>query len=120
MKRDYKLIRRILLVMEEQEPGNEGLALSVVAEDGCDAATVISHAELMMDEALIAEHRLVAEDSGTGVSLRLTSRGHDVLERIRDESFLDRLLVEVRRQGLPLTLRVLIRVAESLLDKALP
>lgn len=120
MKRDYKLIRRILLMMEEQEPGDEGLALSALADDGCDAATVICHAELMMDEGLVAEHRLVTGGSGTGVSLRLTSCGHDVLERIRDESFLERLLVEVRRQGLPLTLRVLTKVAESLLDKALP
>lgn len=86
MRRNHEVIRRILLAMEEQDPGDEGRAIVSLSEDGHDSLTLIGHVELMMDDGLVAEHRgLVTGVPNTGVSLRLTSLGHDLLDQIREE-----------------------------------
>lgn len=72
--------------MEQQDPGDEGRAIVSLSEDGHDSLTLIGHLELMMDDGLVAEHRgLVTGIPNAGVSLRLTSLGHDLLDQIREE-----------------------------------
>lgn len=81
MKRDFDLIRSILLDVEDFAPGDSG---TVQDYDGHDQRTV-NHHSILLIEAGFLEGAIVG--GGARVIIhKMTWRGHDLLDAMRDES----------------------------------
>ena len=86
MKRDWKLVRKILFKIEDL-PTARGESVSSSGFDGYDAELVSYHMEIMHDAGLIKaliSRSINAPPSARG--LALTWEGHEFLDKIRSET----------------------------------
>ena len=116
MKRDMDLVRKILFVVEESESGNIKLDRL-----GDDLDRVYRHVELM-DECGLVKATIIPSGSGPERILhctveRLTWKGHDFLDKARDESiWREAKRICIEKTG-GLVLEVLDSVLTSLIKK---
>ena len=86
MQRNWELVRKILVQMEEQD-GPEGW-LEPTSVQGFDPRTVINHMLLLSDAGFICVKR--AASMGTSevwcAAIGLTWDGHEFLDRIRKDA----------------------------------
>ncbi len=83
MKRDWDLIRALLLEIEALEPGHSLLARCI---DEHSLESVSYHLHLMEQAALVECKELHEWNSEPSrVAVALTLQGHDLLDSIRDE-----------------------------------
>lgn len=117
MKRDMELIRKILFEIEEKfEPGL-GILYGVSIE-GYDKCAIGDHCELIYQAGLITDYK--GNRGGQGYKLlmfsvgKLTNKGHDYLELIRNEEIWKETEKEVAEKKLPNTIETYGTVAASI------
>lgn len=117
MKRDMELIRKILFEIEEKfEPGLGYLhGLSIEGYDNC---TVGDHCELIYQAGLITDYKPQRGGQGNKLLMfsigKLTNKGHDYLELIRNEYTWNKTEEMVVKKKLPATIETYGTVAASI------
>lgn len=111
MKRDFDLIRSILLQVEKADTGDELLTLAI--EEGVKDVVLAEHIQLAIDAGLI-EGQVISDDPVGFAITRLTWQGHDFLEHARNDTIWKKVQAEARAKGTSVTLHVL----NALLAKA--
>lgn len=113
MRRDVDLSRAILRFVEEHAPPQGGLDRELAIE-GYDRPTVLAHAELLIEEGLIAGHILRGQGSPLHLVItRLTSKGHDALETIRNDTAWAKAKKAAVEHAVPLTISTLVELAKA-------
>jgi len=113
MKRDVDLSRAILAFVEEHCPPEGGLKERLEFE-GYDYATIVAHAELLIEEHLL-DGRVI---KGLGAPphvfvIKLTSSGHDALAAIRDDTVWQRAKKSALEHAVPLTVGALVALIKA-------
>jgi DNA-binding transcriptional ArsR family regulator len=110
MKRDFELIRDILLKIEEADTFDQGIIIKIEGK---------SEEEIEYHLLLLGEDRLVELDDANkdfGVRpFRLTSQGHDFLDAARNATIWNKTQKFIKEKGGSVTLSIF----KSLLTKAL-
>jgi hypothetical protein len=109
MERNMDLCRKILLEIEKQYTGTAIYNLQI---DGSNKNTIAYHCGLLMDAGLIKNYKPLYADGhiqAFGVS-GLTWEGHDFIDKIREDSFWDKIKSSIKENALPYTLAI-IRIA---------
>jgi len=118
MKRDWELIRQILIKLEEL-PEQEGRLMPGEVE-GYDWQVVSYHIKLLHEAGLIEASAVRA----LGVeplyyAKTLTWLGHEVLDSIRKASFWNKIKERIRQRGLDMTMDILKDVAREVAKEIL-
>lgn len=105
MKRDWEVIRHILITLEERDPRSGGLQLKDFPEE--DKHTYSYHAQLLIAQQLVHGHlsQMIHNHSiATNFYLeRLTWEGHDLLDTIRSRPVWERIKTISMEKGVELT-----------------
>ena len=118
MKRDWDLVREILLNLEECASSRGRLRPEDVA--GRDREIVSYHMQILMEAGLI-----IGECSRSiGAPLyctahRLTWTGHEFLDQVRNHTAWNRIKGVARERGLDITLDVIRAAAKIVMDSVL-
>lgn len=115
MKRDFDLIRRILIAVEAAGYGT--VKTSDFVEAGIPEALVADHFVQLVEHGLI---RATINDSLewgplTGIALRLTAEGHDFLAAIKNDTVWETTRTVVLKKGGAATLSIVYELAKSFL-----
>jgi hypothetical protein len=113
VKRDVDLSRAILRFVEEHAPPQGGLGKPLEVE-GYDRPTVLAHAELLIEDGLVDGR--VSKGLGGPVNvviIKLTSRGHDALQAIENDSLWHKVKKMGTEKGVSLTLDLAVALAKS-------
>ncbi len=118
MKRDWELIRKILLALEEL--GSTQSYLKPEDIEGYDAELVSYHIKLLMEAGLL-EGTCTKSISAPlhCVAYRLTWDGHELLDQIRSRSVWNRVVEMARERGLDLSFEVVKAAAKMAITQIL-
>jgi hypothetical protein len=113
MKRDMELIRKLILLIEDQPTA---WAPSDIKIDGYTADQIGYHSYLLINSGLATGHDLTcAHNTGPYYSVsHLTSAGHDFADNARNQYVWDEVMDDIKKQGLT---SVTIDLVKRLLDK---
>jgi hypothetical protein len=112
MKREWDLIRLLLLRLEAEETANAHLAPQAMG--GFDAELVGYHIDLLDQAGLLTARRA----GDTIVARRLTWDGHELLDSIRRDTVWNRAKGILREKGLDLTLDALRLAVKAAIEAA--
>lgn len=115
MKRDWDLVREILIDLESVDHGHV-----VVAGDGQDKNLFGYHCKMLRDAGLIEAS--ISEYMGGGIggqAIRLTWAGHEFLDSIRPKSTWDKVKMQAKEKGIGLTLDAIKALAEIAMKAAI-
>jgi hypothetical protein len=117
MKRDFDLIRKILLYVEENQKEYVEIIESL---EGYDNLTVIYHCQLLLDVGFL-EGRVERVNTGEGhfISKGLSWYGHDYLASIKNDTVWKKVKKTVGEKGLELTVEIISRVATNIIEDSL-
>jgi len=112
MKRDFDLIRKILLYVEENH--KEGSLMINKLED-YDNQTLIFHGKLLKDQGLIEGRALEYLTPGNDdfQCFGLTSEGYEFLDKIRDNTKFKKAIKTIIDEGKDMTATVIAKVIED-------
>ncbi|MBV6447281.1 DUF2513 domain-containing protein [Nitrosomonas sp.] len=113
MKRDWDLVRQILLNLEEASA-----PLYSDAIDGCDPALVSYHYRILGESGLIEAH-CRGDGPNACIALRLTWSGHELLDTMRSQRAWQKLRSMAVERGLSLSFDVIKTLACRALEKML-
>ena len=116
MKRDWDVVRKILLKLEEI--GNTTSRLESSEVNGYDPELVSYHMQLL-DEAGLIKARCRQHRPLNCVALSMTWKGHEFLDQIRQDTVWNKVKGEAREKGLDLSLDVIIALAKSIIASML-
>ncbi|MBO1064740.1 DUF2513 domain-containing protein [Anabaena sp. 54] len=98
MKRDWNLVRQILLQTESSPPG---VYIQSFTCEGFDRATIIEHIEIMIESKLL--DGVVYKTSMVGcasfVVYKITWEGHNFLEDARNDTIWKKVMAEAKDRG---------------------
>jgi hypothetical protein len=105
MQRDMELIRSILFVIEDKYV-DVGLPYSEIQIDGYDMKTIGYHCAVLHDAGLISDYNAQYADNelyfwGVG---RLTWEGHELLDKIKNDTVWNRTKGIIKEKGIPFVL----------------
>lgn len=109
MKRDFNLLREILLIVEASPAGE--VITEMELEGAPDEGTAIEHIELLIEAGLVEGQVTPPDLFAIG---RLTNAGHDFLESARNNSVWEKVMCKVKDKGGAVTIEIL----SSLLTEA--
>ena len=115
MRRDYDLIRRILLTLEDIPAGGDfsrlaRLQVSALGEE----PVIVEHLRLMNEERLITVKITFFPSGNSDVAiLSMDSRGHDFVEKFRTGERLKSALRWLAKHGLSVTVSALLQWTAS-------
>lgn len=114
MKRDMELCRKILLEIEEF-PTNE--KIDNLEIDGYSDEQVSYHCKLLQEAELISDYKVDRFIDGTSIFRvgSLTWKGHDFLDKIREDTVWDKTKATIKAKGLPMILDVIKEVASAVI-----
>jgi hypothetical protein len=115
MKRDWDLVRQILLALEKTESGR----LMPGDVPGWDTRMVSYHFKIMNEAGLICAKCVAGDGLEDCVGLSQTWEGRELLDSIRAHSVWNQVKGLVRRKGLDLTYYVVKEAAKSILESLL-
>ena len=119
MKRDFDLVRKLLIYFEEK-PGPEHVEVPPI--DGYDELTIKYHLVLLHDADLL-RCEPVKSSSGDRViyvlPFDLTWDGHEFLSKIRDDGLWRKTKDTILSKGCQLTFSTITTVAATLMKKAI-
>lgn len=106
MKRNMDLVRQILLALEAHE---DPAGMANVEIDGQQQAEVNCHLTIMVEAGLIygQEYSHEAVDDTIWMYVRMTWRGHDVLDAARDDARWAKVKAQLEATGGAWTLAIL-------------
>lgn len=116
MKRDWDVVRKILLALEEVE----GPSADLRSVEGIDDPVFIYHVDLLEKAGLI-EAKVVKAMVGpiAAIAFRLTWQGHEFLDSIRPKPIWDKVKSEAKEKGIDLTLSAIKTLAEMAMKAAI-
>ncbi|MCR3761796.1 DUF2513 domain-containing protein [Clostridium felsineum] len=115
MERDMELVRKILLYIEKNYVD---VALYDLNIEGYDLKTIAYHCKLCYEEGMISDYK----DYYAGSELRdfgvssLTWKGHDFLEKIRNDNVWSKIKSIIKQKKLSSTIPVVEKIATKILD----
>jgi hypothetical protein len=115
MKRDWDLIRKILIAAEEKEPGKH-LGNDEIKD--YDPQLVATHMDLLHDAGYI-DARFVRSTSLSAIVLKVTYSGHDLLDTMRSESAWTGIKNMAKSKGLELTFEVVKQIGKFVINKVI-
>lgn len=104
MTRDFELIRKLLLQIEDAPAGEPLQSLTV--DESLDEAVLGRHLELLIDAGLI-EGQVIGHRPVSFVIHGLTWSGHDFVEHARNESVWRSVFENTKAAGTSITLEIL-------------
>lgn len=126
MRRDYNLIREILLKCEEKLPGRIGVDDIVrffePDEEKFDEMydKCLYHVQLLIDQGFFVVQPLKVRGTKSNYIIqRLTSAGCDYLDSIRDNGIWQKVLSKISKVGGSTTLDIIAELAKTLAKSAL-
>ena len=114
MKRDFDLIREILLRVEQVDPEEPYIFRWEI--DGYSEPVVLEHVKLLIDAGYVEgnyELSTAYHVMGTIVS-RLTMKGHDFLDTMRDDTVWNRTKSKIQKATGTTSLEIVKEVAASI------
>jgi predicted transcriptional regulator len=109
MKRDWEVIREILLQLEKKPADKDSLEVADFPEDKRDAVTY--HVELLKEAGLIHAEVGQTAESTYFFANRLTWKGHEFLDAIRNDTIWNRTKQSFLLKGLSMTFDLVKTVA---------
>src|SRR4029077_1471494 len=102
MKRDFFLIRKMLMAVEEAPPG---AVIQNFPYDDTDARTITEHVKLLkeggfLDADIISQ--LGSSDSFYIVT-RLTWKGHEFLDNLKNDTLWKKLMARAQEKGISIS-----------------
>ncbi|MBF0786083.1 DUF2513 domain-containing protein [Muribacter muris] len=113
MKRNWDLIRKILIKLEEKADGTSWLESSAIR--GYGPMTVAYHYKLMQSAGLIEVKDVSDAEQEDFAALSLTWQGHELLDNIRNDSVWNKVKSTVQTKSLNLSFDVIKQVAGTLI-----
>lgn len=117
MTRDWEIIRAILIRLEESNTPNS--VVNMKDFDSIEEQAVAYNMRLLRDAGCIEANIL---DTSTGDNLigaalarKLTSKGHDLLDTIRNESVWAQIKHKFQSRGLDMTIDMVINVGRHIM-----
>ena len=117
MKRDLDLMRNVLLHVEADDWGHDYAANIKIT--GKEMADVIYQAMLAWDNGLLDATDSSTKDGPNLYVRRLTSKGHDYLDYVRDQSAWGHIKRALSESALPPTVDMVIKVGDALHSRIL-
>jgi len=113
MRRDWELVRQVLLKLEQL--GDTASVLESTDVLPYDADNVSYHMKIM-DEAGLIEAHCLEHTGGTHChASRLTWSGHEFLDQVREQTVWNRTKASVREKGLALSFEVIRMTASAII-----
>ena len=116
MKRDMEIIRKVMIAIEEQY---KDVALYELKVTDLDMKTIAYHCKILHDGGFISDYvAQFASDElySFGVG-SLTWRGHEFLDKIRDETIWEKTKSTIENKGLPMVIDVVKDVATAIIGE---
>jgi hypothetical protein len=98
MKRDWNLIRRILLDVRDNSDAS-GAYQDPPAPEGWDTEVVLAHVEMLIEAGYLEGMVRRSNDGIAAAVSRLTWEGHDFVEAMADDTTWKKALVFLREKG---------------------
>ncbi|MTJ13019.1 DUF2513 domain-containing protein [Anabaena sp. UHCC 0187] len=97
MKRDWNLVRQILLQAESYSPG---VYIESFTCEGFDEATIIEHIEIMIESKLL-DGEIDKTQAGTSGFLvhKITWEGHNFLDNAKNDTIWKKVMAEAKEKG---------------------
>lgn len=121
MTRDWEIIRAILVRLEESDTPNS--TVNMKDFDSIEEQNAAYNIRLLRDENCIEANIL---ESSTGdnhiaaaIARRLTPKGHDLLDSIRNESVWNQTKDKFQSKGLDMTIDLVISVGKRIMESML-
>lgn len=118
MKRNWDLIRKILIKLEEKADSTSWLESSDIK--GYDSQTVAYHYKLLKNARLIDALDISSLEEEDFAATSLTWQGHEFLDKIRNDSVWNKVKSTVQSKSLDLSFDVIKTVASSIIGAMLP
>jgi hypothetical protein len=115
MKRNWDIIRKIMIKLEELP--SEGSQLDSDAICGVDNEAAFYHMRLMIEAGMAVGSCPEMLGRCHGFLFRLTWEGHEMLDKIRQESIWNKIKEAARVKGLDLSVDVVKAIALNILGK---
>lgn len=121
MKRDWGIIREVLLKFEASSTPNSHVGMNSLPH--LDPQAVAYNLRLLADAGCV-EARIVNSSTGDGkvyaaTATRLTDKGHDLLDSMRNDSVWSKIKEAFASKGLDMTVDMVIAVGRKILEAAL-
>lgn len=117
MKRDWDLIRRILLKLEEKSDSTGFLYSTDIPP--FDKEKVAYHYDLLYQAGLINGEPILTIGCKDFYAQSLTWQGHELLDKIRNDTFWNKIQSTAREKSLDLTLDSVKLIAGKLIEMML-
>lgn len=97
MKRDWNLVRQILLKAESSLPGE---SIDSFTCEEFDEATIIEHIEIMIESKLLDGDVNKTQAGSSGFLLhKITWEGHNFLENARNDTIWKKVMAQAKEKG---------------------
>jgi hypothetical protein len=121
MTRDWEVIRAILIRLEEANTPNA--VVNMKDFDGIEEQRIAYNIRLLRDadciEANIHESSTGDNLISVAIARRLTPKGHDLLDSIRNESLWGQIKERFQSKGLDMTVDLVISVGKRIMESML-
>lgn len=118
MQRNWDLIRKILLKLEEKADPRSLLQDDEIS--GYDRITVSYHFKLLNKAELIEATSVSTPEKYQYSAISLTWQGHELLDKIRNDSVWNKVKSTVQSKSLDLSFDVIKQVATATISAMLP
>lgn len=114
MKRDMELCRKILLEIEEFPTSEKIDNLEI---DGYSDEQVSYHCKLLQEAELISDYKVDRFINGTSTFRvgSLTWKGHDYIDKIREDTIWNKTKETIKSKGLPMIFSVIEHIAAEII-----
>lgn len=119
MKRDFDLIRKLLIFFEEKE-GPESVILPRI--EGYSDIQIKYHCILLYDAGLLMCEPVISSTSDRVISVipfDLTWNGHEFLTKIKNENIWKKVKEQIKEKGINLSFNLVNEIAKKLLSESL-
>ncbi len=117
MKRNWDLIRSILLKLESQSEARGSLLPDGFT--GFDSETVSYHFKLLQSAGLIEAIDYSSLNEMSLIARSLTWQGHELLDKIRNDTVWNSLKTTIKSKSLDLSLDTIKQVAQTIISQML-
>lgn len=114
MTREMDLLREILL-MAEKQPTDE--LLHDYSSLNRSPSDVFQHVQFLKESGWVETTESHAMSGSFAMIVRITSRGHDVIEHIRDDAAWNMARAEMQLKVIPVTMENMIRMIGKITDR---
>jgi hypothetical protein len=121
MKRDWEIIRAVLLKLEEAPTANTNLTPGKLSEF---SEQEVAYNMRLLDQAGYVNAKFLESKSGNGaihaaIVTNMTNAGHELLDTIRSESVWSKTKETFKSKGLDMTFDLVISVGKKIIESIL-